>query len=180
MWRCLHHAQHHDLFCPVLSASSLSQSVCMLEGECYTNSAEFRDVKPLQASHNQPPLSGTRHGRGRSRSYVPHHVKHPEKYTCYILDEPLVVGGGDRTLTPGSSQADQEQVSSSIAHAQGQPICALHRSFCHPGVSPCFVRSPSVPRIAFGINRCSNLGCMCQKMNWHVDQRHGLRIGIPC
>lgn len=34
-------------------------------------------------------------GRGRgSTSRVPDHVKHPERYTCYVLDEPLVVGGG--------------------------------------------------------------------------------------
>lgn len=30
----------------------------------------------------------------QSLSSVPDHVKHPDKYTCYVLDEPLVVGGG--------------------------------------------------------------------------------------
>lgn len=25
---------------------------------------------------------------------MPDHLRHPDKYTCYVLDEPLVVGGG--------------------------------------------------------------------------------------
>ena len=25
---------------------------------------------------------------------MPDHVKHPERYTCYTLDEPLIIGGG--------------------------------------------------------------------------------------
>ena len=29
------------------------------------------------------------------RSYVPDFVRRPDAYTCYELDEPLVVGGGD-------------------------------------------------------------------------------------
>lgn len=53
-------------------------------------------------------MSGGRSGHGHRRSQVPHHVKHPEKYTCYVLDEPLLVGGGDRDS--GSSNTDQEKV----------------------------------------------------------------------
>lgn len=26
---------------------------------------------------------------------MPDHVKHPERYTAYVLDEPIVVGSGD-------------------------------------------------------------------------------------
>ncbi len=52
-------------------------------------------------------MSGRRPGRGRSR--VPLHVQHPEKYTCYVLDEPLVVGGGDKAAGL-SSQAELEKV----------------------------------------------------------------------
>ncbi len=29
------------------------------------------------------------------RSYVPDYVRRPDAYTCYELEEPLVVGGGD-------------------------------------------------------------------------------------
>ncbi len=46
---------------------------------------------------------------GHSRSRVPLHVQHPEKYTCYVLDEPLVVGGGDKAAGL-SSQAELEKV----------------------------------------------------------------------
>jgi len=52
-------------------------------------------------------LSGRRPGHSRSR--VPLHVQHPEKYTCYVLDEPLVVGGGDKAAGL-SSQAELEKV----------------------------------------------------------------------
>ena len=33
--------------------------------------------------------------RGKDASFVPDHVRHPEKYTMYELEEPLVVGSGD-------------------------------------------------------------------------------------
>ena len=33
------------------------------------------------------------------RSYVPDHVRRPDAYTCYELEEPLVVGGGDVAST---------------------------------------------------------------------------------
>ncbi len=52
-------------------------------------------------------MSGRRPGHSRSR--VPLHVQHPEKYTCYVLDEPLVVGGGDKAAGL-SSLADLEKV----------------------------------------------------------------------
>ena len=63
-----------------------------------------------RGSHGRPPLTGRRSGRGHSRSYVPLHVKHPEKYTCYVLDEPLLVGGGDRFAESGSGRSEQEKV----------------------------------------------------------------------
>lgn len=28
-------------------------------------------------------------------SFVPDHVKHPDRYTAYVLDDPIVVGSGD-------------------------------------------------------------------------------------
>ncbi len=40
----------------------------------------------------QPP----RQQRGARASYVPDHVRNPQKYTCYALEEPLIVGGGDQ------------------------------------------------------------------------------------
>ncbi len=52
-------------------------------------------------------MSGRRPGRGRSK--VPLHVQHPEKYTCYVLEEPLVVGGGDKAAGL-SSQVELEKV----------------------------------------------------------------------
>lgn len=32
--------------------------------------------------------------RGARGSYVPDHVRNPGKYTCYALDEPLIIGSG--------------------------------------------------------------------------------------
>lgn len=59
---------------------------------------------PLPSGGGGGPQGG-RGGRGRGRGRaVPDYVKHPEKYTVYVLDEPLVVGGG---LSHG---AEQQQV----------------------------------------------------------------------
>ena len=45
-----------------------------------------------------PPMQrpAQRQQRGARLSRVPDHVKNPHKYTCYVLDEPLVVGGGEQ------------------------------------------------------------------------------------
>ncbi|KAL3142675.1 hypothetical protein ABBQ38_002981 [Trebouxia sp. C0009 RCD-2024] len=70
-----------------------------------------------QGSHRRPPLTGRRPGRGHSRSYVPLHVKHPEKYTCYVLDEPLLVGGGDRGADATSGKSEQEKAARAASSA---------------------------------------------------------------
>lgn len=64
--------------------------------------------------------------RGRS-SYVPDHVRHPEKYTCYTLDEPIIVGGGDDVATQGISEDSKPRIpkssfnsSKSIEHKCGE------------------------------------------------------------
>ena len=45
----------------------------------------------------------------RPSSYVPDHIKHPERYTTYVLEEPILVGGGnDGSQT--ASQTDQLRV----------------------------------------------------------------------
>ena len=70
----------------------------------------IRGGRARQGTHRRPPLGGRKPGSGPGRSRVPLHVQHPEKYTCYILDEPLLVGGGDKA-SGISSQAEQEKVS---------------------------------------------------------------------
>ena len=40
---------------------------------------------------------------------MPDHVKNPSRYTCYVLDEPIVVGSVNRQT--GVEQAELEQVS---------------------------------------------------------------------
>jgi hypothetical protein len=45
-----------------------------------------------------------------SVSYVPDHVRNPHKYTCYTLDEPIFVGGGDRG-SADEGKAEMERVS---------------------------------------------------------------------
>jgi hypothetical protein len=68
--------------------------------------------------------------RGSSLSRVPDHVQHPEKYTCYVLDEPLVVGGGVGQLAAGSQRnqrnappraADEQEEEEEEARWQGPP-----------------------------------------------------------
>ena len=42
----------------------------------------------------------------QSTSSVPEHVRRPDAFDCYVLDEPLVVGGGDRS----ANERPQSQV----------------------------------------------------------------------
>lgn len=56
---------------------------------------------PAAAAPAQQP--GQRRQRGTGLSYVPDHVKNPHKYTCYVLEQPLVVGGGEQ----GGAGADR-------------------------------------------------------------------------
>ncbi|DBB16322.1 TPA: hypothetical protein ACH3X3_014628 [Trebouxia sp. C0006] len=83
----------------------------------------------------RPPLSGRRPGHSRSR--VPLHVQHPEKYTCYVLDEPLVVGGGDKAAGL-SSQAELEKA----ARAASSAALAAQQQTQH--------QEPTEPLPAFG------------------------------
>lgn len=39
-------------------------------------------------------------------SQVPDHVRHPERYTCYTLDQPIVVGGSVGQLAEGDEAAE--------------------------------------------------------------------------
>lgn len=70
-----------------------------------------------RGSLRRPPLTDRRFGHGHSRSYVPHHVKHPEKYTCYVLDEPLLVGGGDSAADAGNGSLEQEKAARAASSA---------------------------------------------------------------
>ncbi|KAL4452163.1 hypothetical protein ABPG75_007825 [Micractinium tetrahymenae] len=63
--------------------------------------------------------------RPGSLSTVPDHVVNPQKYTCYVLDEPLVVGGGVGQLSSSSQQQDMPPAAAgsgggSAAGQQGQ------------------------------------------------------------
>ena len=83
------------------------QYVMLTMCACVTRSGSCRGGRPQQGEGGRPPLSRRRPGHSRSR--VPLHVQHPEKYTCYVLDEPLLVGGGDKAAGL-SSQAELEKV----------------------------------------------------------------------
>lgn len=54
--------------------------------------------------------SGGKRGGRSGGQYVPDHVRNPHKYTCYVLDEPIIVGGGDRGSLDGG-QAEMQRVS---------------------------------------------------------------------
>ena len=58
---------------------------------------------PQRLSRPRPP--------SRNRSKVPDHVRNPHRYTCYTLDEPILVGGGDQGSTAADGgQAEMERV----------------------------------------------------------------------
>lgn len=61
---------------------------------------------PRWRGFRQPPPR--RQQRGAGLSVVPDHVQHPERYTLYTLDEPLVVGGGLGQLR--ADALEQQQV----------------------------------------------------------------------
>ena len=70
-------------------------------------------------------------------SKVPDHVKNPSRYTCYVLDEPITVGSGDRQT--GVEQAELEQVSpvALISVAAG-----MHQEVMLDG-GRCAIKAPS-------------------------------------
>lgn len=77
--------------------------MCLLLTEC------------IGSVNRRRPPAAPKPGPGRSLSYVPDHVKNPQRYTCYVLDEPITVGGGDQgTATADGGQADMERVGSPI------------------------------------------------------------------
>ena len=50
--------------------------------------------RPSPAPATRAPTRRRARGARAGNSWVPDHVKHPERYTCYTLDEPLIIGGG--------------------------------------------------------------------------------------
>lgn len=97
------------------SAQPSSATLMDVDTDQHTYQSKQSNSLTQRGSHRRPPLSGGRSGHGHRRSQVPHHVKHPEKYTCYVLDEPLLVGGGDRDS--GSSNTDQEKAARAASSA---------------------------------------------------------------
>ena len=49
--------------------------------------------RPSPAPATRAPSRRRARGARAGNSWVPDHVKHPERYTCYTLDEPLIIGG---------------------------------------------------------------------------------------
>ena len=76
------------------------------------------------AARNVSGRAQARGGRRAGRSYVPDHVRNPHKYTCYILDEPITVGGGDAGDVLGAGQPGLEQV----GLAAGWKLCTPQRT----------------------------------------------------
>eukprot|EP00873_Tetraselmis_striata_P007120 jgi/Tetstr1/427384/TSEL_017548.t1 len=59
--------------------------------------------------------------RGNRQRHVPDHVLHPEKYTCYTLDEPLTVGGGGGGDTMQAFAAEAETAEAAPREALPPP-----------------------------------------------------------
>lgn len=122
------------------SSDHNTESDMDIDNQAATSSGPQKDSwtmggRPQQGRGRRPPLSGRRPGHSRSR--VPLHVQHPEKYTCYVLDEPLVVGGGDKAAGL-SSQAELE----TAARAASSAALAAQQQTQH--------QEPNEPLPAFG------------------------------
>ena len=76
----------------------------------------FQEGVAEPPSTARPPSQPWGDGSG---SRVPDYVRHPDKYTCYTLDEPLVVGGGVAQLADG--QQNQRQQVPAAADVEAQP-----------------------------------------------------------
>ena len=50
-----------------------------------------------------------------SASWVPDHVRHPDRYTCYTLDEPLLIGGGGRSTGGASLKGARRKASEAVS-----------------------------------------------------------------
>lgn len=69
----------------------------------------------LKSSLKQRPgRPASRTGR-QSTSTVPEHMQHPERFTVYELEEPLIVGGGDRSANPAP---ERSQVRFCLQHSE--------------------------------------------------------------
>eukprot|EP00887_Chlorella_sp_A99_P007609 scaffold20.g7609.t1 len=64
--------------------------------------------------------SGQAGSSGAGGSRVPLHVQHPDKFTCYALDAPLVVGGGAAQLGEGDAAGDLERAARAASAAAQQ------------------------------------------------------------
>lgn len=81
---------------------------------CRAPEASHRHRSEGLSRHQQHLLPGKapHSGQGRTprRSTVPDHVRNPDKYTCYVLDEPLTVGEGDKGVQSDGGRAELEKV----------------------------------------------------------------------
>ena len=63
--------------------------------------------------------AGSAPQRQRRLSFVPDHVKNPERYTCYDLGESITVGGGDQGPSADGGRGELERVRYSTFNACG-------------------------------------------------------------
>ena len=61
--------------------------------------------------------AGSMPQRHRRPSFVPDHVKNPERYTCYDLGESITIGGGDQDLSADGGRGEMERVCHSTLDA---------------------------------------------------------------
>lgn len=80
---------------------------------------ELPPAGPEEGAQQQRPGAPQRQQRGAGLSRVPDHVTHPERYTCYVLDEPLVVGGGVGQLAGGQHNRLDAAGAAAAEGAQG-------------------------------------------------------------
>lgn len=71
-----------------------------------------------------------RSSQARGRSKVPDHVRNPHKYTVYQFDEPVTVGGGDRSAAVSGHDNDQVRQSVRRTSTCAEGLCKLSVCCC--------------------------------------------------
>ncbi|CAK0785228.1 hypothetical protein CVIRNUC_008434 [Coccomyxa viridis] len=92
----------------------------------HRRSSDWGDHHRGSAGASEGSAAGTAAGSAPQRqrrpsSFVPDHVKNPERYTCYDLGESITVGGGDQGSSADGGRGEMERAARQAMSAASQP-----------------------------------------------------------